>query len=660
MQIVRSRTRRKIMTTILLQALARALQLLPLSWVCALGRFAGASSYALDARHRRLALAHLRIAFPGKSDRERQAIARRMFQYLAEGALEFLTYYRANIAHCLAHVETENIAAVHEAMRGGKGFIFWTAHYGNWELLGIFGKAVLPDYKVCAVGRATKHAALYGFIQDIREVAGLKILAKGNALKQVLAMLRQGNIASFLADQVPGAEGVAVDFFGRETAAISMPARLSLKTGAPIIPVFMQRVSAGRHRIVYGRPIDPRRQGALEEDVRRMTQAAMRQLEEAIRQRPDHWLWLHKRWKSKKALKRFHDVTRVAVIAPHWLGDAVMSLPAQAMLRRLFPQAHASVFFPKGQQALYEGLRIADERIAYGWRPEGFAMNDRMAFVRRLRQGRYDMALLLPNSWDSAFAAWLAGIPHRVGYAAHGRRMLLTRPVAQQGGGVLHQARKYTLLAHALGDVSEQQLPAFELSQQDKNWAQSLLSAAGAKKIIALHPGAAYGPTKRWFPQRFVALAQRLSAQDGTQVLLLGSAKEKEALQGFLKEARFPMLDMMGKTDLGQLMALIACSDVLVANDSGPMHLAALLGTPVVALFGSTDPAATAPLGPHRIVRKEIACSPCLKRRCRNTAHALECLDEITVDDVMRTIHSVTVTECIVRVPGLPSCSPNK
>ncbi len=641
------------MTTILLQALARALQLLPLSWVCALGRFFGASAYALDARHRRLALAHLRIAFPDKTEKERHGIARRMFEYLAEGGLEFFTYFRMPIAHCLAHVETSNIAVVHEAMQRGKGFIFWTAHYGNWELLGVFGKAVLPDYQVCAVGRATKHAALYGFVQDIREVAGLKILAKGNALKQVLAMLRQGNIASFLADQVPGSEGVLVDFLGGETPAISTPARLSLKTGAPIIPVFIERVSAGRHRIVYGKAIQPQRLGTLEEDVRRMTQAAMRQLEEAIRQRPDHWLWLHKRWKSKKALKRFHDVTRVAMIAPHWLGDAVMSLPAQAMLRRLFPKAHVSVFFPEGQQALYGGLRIADERIAYGWRPDGFAGKDRRAFVRLLRQGHYDMALLLPNSWDSAFAAWLAGIPHRVGYAAHGRRMLLTHAVVQQEGAGRHQADKYRLLVQALGDVSAQGLPEFRPAQQDKDWARALLAAAGSKRLIALHPGAAYGPTKRWFPERFVALAQRLSVQDGTRVLLLGSAKEKAALQEFLKDMRLPMLDMMGKTDLAQLMALIACSDMLVANDSGPMHLAALLGTPVVALFGSTDPAATAPLGPHSIVRKEVACSPCLKRTCHNAAHSLECLDMITVDEVIHVIretHLIRGTHHLTRI----------
>ena len=614
--------------------LSKILHLFPLRWLCAFGRLGGRLAFVLDRRHRRLAIAHLRLAFPGKSPRELRTIARQFFIRLGEGAVEFLTYRNASLEYCLSHTEGIGTDIPHDVMKRGKGMIFLTAHYGNWELLGIFGFALMPQYEICAVGRNSGNKSMDRFVQEIREVSGLHILPKESALRNVIAHLRRGQVASFLADQIAGSDGVFVRFLDRSTWAVSTPARLSLKTGAPIVPVFIERTTPGHHRITYCQPLEPVRTGNEQDDVQRMTQEGMQRLEEFIQRRPDHWFWLHKRWKSKKAKKRFQDTYRIVVFSPHWIGDAVMSLPAQAALRSLFPDATIACAYPEGLEALYRGISLYDKKMGYGWSAQGFSMRDRWRLIRQLRAGSYDMAVLFPNSLDSALIAWAAGIRNRVGYAAHGRGVLLTCALAQEDSPA-HQSQKYHRIIEALGVVVPQEMPKISISPANVRWVSAILGSANVPTRVAIHPGATYGPTKRWFPERFVGLAKELASRPGVQVVLLGSKKEQEALRPHLDGSSFPRIDAMGRTDLGKLMALIARMDLLVANDSGPMHLAGLLGIPTIAIFGSTDPQATAPLGPHRIVRKPISCSPCLKRTCANSLHPFECLDLVQASDVL-------------------------
>lgn len=617
------------------------LRLLPLAWVCALGRCLGGMIFRLDRRHVRMTLSHLSLAFPERSEAELRAIARQVFINLGEGALEFLTYRGVSLDQCYPHVEAVRDDIPHAVMKRGKGLIFLTAHYGNWELLGILGRTIMHPYKTCAVGRDSSNPGVDRFVQEIRQTTGLKILPKSGVLKELLRALRGGEAVCFISDQIAGAEGTAVRFFGRPTLAIATPAYLSLKTGAPIVPVFIERLGAGRHRITYCEPIEPSRRGELHEDVQRMTQQGMDVTEEFIRRRPDQWFWLHKRWKSKKAKKKFQDAYRIALFSPHWIGDAAMSLPAQAALRELFPNATLAAVYPGGLDALYRGVPSCDERIAYGWTPAGFSLANRLTLIRRLRAGRYDMAVLFPNSFDSALLALAGGIRHRVGYADHGRSMLLTTGVDKKAAAGLHQSQKYHRIVEALGVVPVQPLPPFTPSSADVAWALEMLKPFNGKPVVALHPGATYGPTKRWFPERFVDLARLLVQKGITQAVFLGSEKEKAALAPYLHGQNFPFADALGKTDLGKLLALIAQADVLVCNDSGPMHLAGLVGTPAVAIFGSTDPAVTSPLGEHRIVRKPIACSPCLKRTCANNGHPFECLDRVDTEDVLAQIQTL-------------------
>ncbi len=598
-------------------------------------------AFALDGRHRRLAISHARLAFPDKSSTELSNIAKRMFVRLGEGVLEFLTYRGVSMEHCLSHGESEGLEIPHQVMKSGKGMLFLTAHYGNWELLGILGFAQMRQYEICAIGRDSGNEGVDRFVQGIREVAGIRILPKNRALRNVIGYLRRGQIACFLADQIAGSDGISVRFFDRPTWAVTTPARLSLQTGAPIVPVFIEKVRPGRHRVVYTEPLEPVRTGNLDEDILRMTQQGMQRLETFVRRRPDHWFWLHKRWKSKKAKKQFQDVYRIAVFSPHWIGDAVMSLPAQAALRKLFPDAMIACVVPDGLQGVYQGIGLYDRKISYGWTSEGFSAQARAQLIRQLRKDAYDIAILFPNSFDSAFIAWAAGIRHRVGYAAHGRRFLLTESLPQNASEPLHQSGKYQCLIEALGNVRAQGLPECLIAAEDLAWVRDALGNSSGRVRIALHAGATYGPTKRWFPERFVQLAKALANRSDVQVIFLGSEKEREALKPYLTAESFAHLDLMGKTNVRQLMAVLAQMDLLVANDSGPMHLAGLMKIPVIAIFGSTDPHATSPLGPHRIVRKPLPCSPCLKRSCANTAHLFECLDSVQVSDLIAAIDAV-------------------
>ncbi len=628
------------MSYTLLSWLSALLRLIPLAWVCAIGRFIGRAVYALDRPHARLALAHLRLAFPEKSSEERQQIAKQLFINLGESALEFLTYRHASMEYCLAHVETVNEDICHRVLARGKGMIYLTAHFGNWEVLGILGYAIMRAHKICAVGRESSDKSFNAYVKELREVSGLSVIPKDGAVRTIMRALRKGEVATFLADQIAGSDGVEVSFLGRPTWATSTPATLSIATGAPIVPAFFERVKAGHHRLTYCEPIEPTRIGDVASDVQRMTQQGMTELEKFVLRRPDHWFWLHKRWKSKKAKKRFQDSYRIVVFSPHWIGDAVLSLPAQAALKKLFPNATLAVAYPSGLEDLYKGIPLYDERIAYAWTPSKFSMRARWDWIQKLRGDPYDLAVLLPNSFDSGLIALAAGIRHRIGYAAHARRILLSDAV-EMSKGPLHQAEKYRAIVEAIGVISAEGMPRFDVAAADAQWARDFLGSDSAKMRVALHPGAMYGPTKRWFPERFVALAEELAKSTRVEVIFLGSEKEKIALEPYLHEKTFARRDAMGKSSLGQLIALLSGVNLVVCNDSGPMHLAGLVGTPSVAIFGSTDPFATSPLGPHRIVREPIACSPCLSRSCANNAHPFECLDKISVDQVLKIVKSV-------------------
>ena len=301
---------------------------------------------------------------------------------------------------------------------------------------------------------------------------------------------------------------------------------------------------------------------------------------------------------------------RLVILAPNWLGDAVMALPAIADVRRGAKDAVIAVAARAPVAPIFRLVPEVDEVLTIE-RRSWFALG-----TAALRGGAFDTALLLPNSLHSALMVVRAGIRDRWGYRTDCRGRLLTRAVQPPSG--LHQAEYYQQLVHALGFPNGPLEPRLPVSKTARKAASKLLSSGGwdpRTPLVALAPGAAFGGAKRWPPGRFAALASGLAA-DGVRTAMVGSGGDRQTADEVkVREPR--VIDLVGQTDLLQLAGVLALARALVTNDSGAMHLAAAIGTPVTAVFGPTDERATRPLGDgHTVVTANVWCRPCMLREC--------------------------------------------
>lgn len=325
----------------------------------------------------------------------------------------------------------------------------------------------------------------------------------------------------------------------------------------------------------------------------------------------------------------------IVIFAPNWLGDAVMALPAVAAVRLGRQGTPVTVAARPAVAPLFDlvdGVTVA--RLERG-----------SGAVDMLRQGRFDTAVLLPNSLNVARLARQAGIGERWGYAADFRSLLLTRAIARPSR--LHQVESYRHLARALGFPDADPVPRIDLTAALREEGRTRLIEAGwdgARPLVAMAPGAAFGTAKRWPAASFAALADRY-AQRGVATLMLGSAADAGAGAEVIANLQPPtsnlqpptstlLLDLMGRTDLRMLAAVLVQAQTLVTNDSGAMHLAAALGVNVTAMFGPTIATETHPLGRGRtaVVSSSVWCRPCMLRECPLTHR---CMREITVDRVL-------------------------
>jgi heptosyltransferase-2 len=301
------------------------------------------------------------------------------------------------------------------------------------------------------------------------------------------------------------------------------------------------------------------------------------------------------------------DPDRILVRAPNWVGDVVLSLPALRDLRRLFPAARLEVLARPWVAELYgavPGVDAATESRGH------------RADVESVR-GRFDAGVLLPNSFASALVLFRAGVPERWGYATDGRGMLLTRrcrvPPGVRGRS---QVYYYRAMLEGLG-LAVGGAPDASLACPEEWSARGLALLGDDGPWIGVNPGAFYGTAKRWPSQRFAAAADLVARRIGARVAVVGGAGERPLGEAVADGLRAPSRVLCGETSLGDLVGVLARLRLLLTNDSGPMHLAAALGTPVVAVFGSTDEAETAPVSPRaRVVRERVECAPCLLREC--------------------------------------------
>ena len=320
---------------------------------------------------------------------------------------------------------------------------------------------------------------------------------------------------------------------------------------------------------------------------------------------------------------------RTLVVAPNWVGDNVMALPT---LQALADSGRQLVLLaPDHLKPLLGLVPHVHEALSRG-------ASDRDT-VAAVRAAACSEAVILPNSFRSAWIAYRAGIPNRWGYRGHFRTPILSRPVRAAATRGRHQVEDYRDLLGAMGvPLPDTWIPTLQPGSETLALGRDRLERALGeplkRPLVGIFPGAEFGPSKRWSWKSFAALGRELRRErpDARQVILAGPKEVWIAVKIHEDTAR--MLPVVGADlDLARLAGVMAHLDVLVTNDSGPMHLAAALGVPCVALFGPTDPARTAPSGRgHRVLYTDRWCSPCFRRRCPLIHH--RCLRDIGVEAV--------------------------
>ncbi|MEP6942193.1 MAG: lipopolysaccharide heptosyltransferase II [Betaproteobacteria bacterium] len=307
---------------------------------------------------------------------------------------------------------------------------------------------------------------------------------------------------------------------------------------------------------------------------------------------------------------------RILIVAPSWIGDAILSEPLIALLREPLEAAIVDVLAPPWCAPVYARMRGIRSVVDSPFEHRELNLRARRRLGRKLRERAYTRAFVLPNSFKSALIPWFARIPRRIGYVGEARRILLTDARRLDRRALPRLVDRFVGLAAAPGELAPSApSPVLVPNAANANEAVRSLGLATRRPVAAFCPGAEFGPAKRWPSEHFVTLARRFIAS-GYAVWLIGSANDRAAcdpIAAAVPEVR----NACGRTDLGTAIDLLAQASVVVSNDSGLMHAAAAVGRPVVALFGSSSPEYTPPLSPlARVARVDIECSPCFQRVC--------------------------------------------
>jgi heptosyltransferase-2 len=325
---------------------------------------------------------------------------------------------------------------------------------------------------------------------------------------------------------------------------------------------------------------------------------------------------------------------RILVKEVNWLGDVVMSLPALRAIRRTWPNAHLAILIKRELAGFFDGAGWLDEVIPYSVARGMRGLGDRRRIIGQIRSRNFDLAVLFPNSFESALWPAIARVPRRAGYTTDRRTAMLTirtrpTPLAMQA----HQANYWLEMVRASigarGGLAEFRIEAHAPHlEKMRVWLGSRRKRADSR-IVALAPGAAFGPAKEWPANHYARLIDLLAERHRAESVMVGAPGERARCAEIAAASRSGAIVAAGETNLGELLATIALADGFIGNDSGAMHVAAALGRPTVGIFGSTNPERTGPMGSSaRVIWRHLECSPCLARTCRFGHY--NCLVEIT------------------------------
>ena len=334
----------------------------------------------------------------------------------------------------------------------------------------------------------------------------------------------------------------------------------------------------------------------------------------------------------------------------NWLGDIVMSLPALRAVRKAHPQARLSVLIKKELASFFDGANWIDEIIPFKVR-KGIVngIRDRRAIVKELSARKFDLAVLLPNSFDSAlWPAW-AGIPTRAGYSRDARGFLLTNSISPSPQILeVHQVHYYLhMLKETLNFDGAPSDFAPDVSASNTTKMCQFLSARrkrSDKALIGLAVAAAYGPAKEWPATSYARLIDLIAERHGAECVLIGAPNERAKSEEVIAASKSGAILAAGETSVGEALALLALCSGFAGNDSGSMHVSGALGKPTVGIYGSTRADRTGPLGAKtKILYKQIECSPCLKRTCQFGHY--DCLKMISPEEVMASLEELNAFE---------------
>ena len=328
---------------------------------------------------------------------------------------------------------------------------------------------------------------------------------------------------------------------------------------------------------------------------------------------------------------------KILIRSTNWIGDAIMTTPAVRTIRLNFPDAHITILAYPWVADIFRNCPHVDEVILYKKTGEHRGVKGLWRLGRELAAVRFDLAILLQNAFEAALLAVIAGIPVRAGYIRDARRMLLTHPVKiRPEVRKLHQVHYYQELCRGLGLNPGPDQLFLQLAPEVEIWAQEFVSDFTGRPVIGFNPGAAYGPAKCWPVERYGKLAALLTEQSNAVIPVFGTKSDAATAAAIQSFAPKNVIDLAGNTSLAEAMALIGVCDAFVTNDSGLMHVAAAQNTPLVAIFGSTDPIATGPYSDRAmVIQNKMDCQPCFKTHCKSD---FECMNSIEIEKVAESV----------------------
>jgi heptosyltransferase II len=611
---------------------------LPLPFLFDLGQFLGVCVWICSGKYRRIATRNLEIAFANKkSARELRQLAHRHFRRLGANLLCSAKLTQMPPEKILERVEVENIESMAREFRAGVPVVLVLSHLGTWEVFAQLMPKFVGFVRNASVYQGLGNRFIDEHVRRTRSQTGLEMFDRHDGFEPVIDLLRSGGGVGVLSDQHAGDHGVWTPFFGRLASSSPLPALLAKRTRAALIAAGVYTTGRARWRMVFTERFD--QTGV---PVAALTSKINEVIEQQIRLAPEDWFWVHNRWKtpdpnfllahykrgvylppgvSARDLKPF----RILIRSSNWLGDAVMSVPAVRAIKNGRPDTHVTIAAPEKIAAMWKLIAEVDAIIPL---PDASLVS----VVRLLRQQMpFDVANLFPNSLRVALETWLSGIPRRVGYRGHWRSWFVNQIVRKprKPGPPEHHSLRFLRIARECGaEASNIEFPDLNQTSNIKH-----------QTLIGLCPGAEYGPAKRWLPERFAEAAAKITAQSSAQWILLGTKNDAAIGKQIAAAIADHCVNRIGQTTLDQLIDELRQCRLLLTNDTGTMHLAALLGVPVVAVFGSTEPRLTGPLGNrHIVLRHHVECSPCFLRECPID---FRCMKTVTADEVAGAVLSL-------------------